>query len=92
MTYAIIGVLVGVCGILIAVIASKNSKIKIQSFTQKTQAETLATAEKNIQEVRNVQEEIKRIDADTAAPEVVPPAATGDSVSRIERLNKLHKS
>lgn len=85
----VIAIFVGIAGVLFGIICLKNRKIDSQKTEIKSKDAAIKKAETNIQEVEDVQKEIKRLDTETAPPEVVPPAADGDSGSRVERLNKL---
>ncbi len=85
----IIAILIGICGVLFGVVCLKGKKVNSLKTETDSQEKTIKEAEKNIQEVKDVQKEIKQLDAEATPPEVVPPATTGDSGSRVERLNKL---
>ena len=88
-TLTIILILAGLCGVLLLIIFLLKGRIDSLKNTITIQNQTIKQAEENIQEVQDVQQEINRLDAEASKPEAVPPAATGDSGSRIERLDRL---
>lgn len=85
----VVAILIGVCGVLFGIVCLKSKKIDALKKDTQTKEQTIAVAKEKIQEVNNVQQEIKKIETESTPPEVVPSATSGDSDSRIERLNQL---
>lgn len=67
---------------LLSMVFKKNAKIK------ELEAQ-VDHAKKEMQGVTDVIKEIKRAETGTDKPAEVPPASTGDSAARLDRLNKL---
>lgn len=85
----VVAILIGVCGVLFGLVCLKSKKIDTLKKDTQTKEQTIAVAKDKIQEVKNVQQEIKKIETESTPPEIVPSATSGDSDSRIERLNQL---
>lgn len=88
-TAAFIAILFGVCAVLVVIICllvRKNASLKSEISSGR---QTIRRAEDNIQEVEDVQHEISKVDEESTPQEDVPPPVSGDSASRLDRLNRL---
>ncbi len=92
MNTTFLGILVGLCGVLFGIIAYKDKKISKLKNESKTNKQTAEVAEKRIEEVEDVQKKLKDLEKNSTPPEEVPTPSTGDSQSRLDRLNKLHNN
>lgn len=85
----LIAILAGLCGILFGIVCLKSKKIDSLKSEAETAKDTAEVAEKKIEEVKSVQEKLRQIETETTPPEEIPSADSGDSQSRLDRLNKL---
>lgn len=72
----------GAVVLLLSMVFKKNARIK------ELQAQ-LDHAKKEMTEVGNAVKEIQKLEAEAEKPGTVPPAAPGDSASRLTRLNRM---
>lgn len=83
--YILVGVLVGLFGVFVSVIRSLSAEKKKVKKLEKTveerkgEMEKIATVQKKVEEIKSE----KKPEAKAAPP-------SGDSSSRLERLNRLH--
>lgn len=76
-------------GLLLVLLGRSEKKNRRQEAELKEKTARLDAAEKAVQEVEDVQKEIKQAKAGIEEPATVPPAAAGDSAARLDRLNRL---
>ena len=76
-------------GLLLILLGRSDKKNRKQEAELEKKTAQLDAAEKAVQEVENVQKEIKDVMAGIEEPATVPPAAAGDSAARLDRLNRL---
>ena len=81
-TTLIIIMLSGGVVLLLSMVFKRNARIK------ELQAQ-LDHAKKEMTEVEDAVKEIKKLEAEAEKPGTVPPAAPGDSASRLSRLNRM---
>ena len=87
----VIAILVTIIVGLLGFATYKSDKLKEQKQKTETQAAKAQILQKQMESVNEVQNSLKEAQ-NTSKPETVEKASSGDSASRLERLNKLQNS
>ena len=86
---ALVGAGSALLGLLLFLLGKSEKKNQKQEAELEKKTAQLDQAAKDVQEVEDVQKEIKMVAASIEEPATVPPAAAGDSAARLDRLNRL---
>lgn len=74
-------------GMLVIWLAARKVQKQKAELDQKTAQ--IRKAAEQVEEVKIVQQEINQVETKADKPVQIPPAASGDSASRLDRLNRL---
>ena len=84
--WALVVILI-LAGMLVIWLAARKVQKQKAELDQKTAQ--IRKAAEQVEEVKIVQQEINQVETKADKPAQIPPAASGDSASRLDRLNRL---